>query len=134
MLLRRPTVWIVDDDKTFLALFVTQMSRTGAIVTAFSSYTDAILRFTSSKPDLLVLDREMCEADGTDLGGEFREMGFEGTLVLVTETLDYSAKTAALANRFNLLMAKPPDYHLLHELAVESAEKHRKALFGILKF
>lgn len=133
MLLRRPTVWIFDDDELFVKLFVSQMTKAGSIATGFCRYTDAVLRFTSGRPDMLVLDREMCDIDGTDLGGEFREMGFDGTIVLLSATLDYSAKTAALANRINLLMVKPPDYHVLQELAVESAIKHRKPLFGILQ-
>jgi DNA-binding response OmpR family regulator len=133
MLFSRATVWIVDDDPMFLKLFEFRMSKEGCVVSSFVRSADAFLRFNNAKPDMLVLDRNMCDVDGIDLGREFREMGYEGTIVLLSGSLDYSAKTAAVAARINLLMLKPPDFHLLSGLAKESAEKHRKPLLGFIK-
>jgi PAS domain S-box-containing protein len=104
-------VLIVDDDADARDLLVTILTRQGANATAAASVAEAVGKFHSNAPDLIVSDIEMPDEDGFSLIKKLREFNRNRTrkipAVALTAHARSSERLKVLSAGFQTHLAKP---------------------------
>jgi two-component system, NtrC family, response regulator AtoC len=107
----KPSVLVIDDEKTFRIVVEEALSADGFDVSSASS-GDAGLRAWQREPtDFVILDRNLPDTDGVelleDLLGEARERGIDTLVVMATAYADVSSAVQALKLGAFDYLAKP---------------------------
>lgn len=107
----RPRVLIVEDDPNLRDLWVVVLEDLGCAVTAFADGADACRAIATFRPQLILLDLVMPEAelDGFDV---LARLGESGAPVIVVSALGESLG-GALGARVAAVLSKPLDIYVL---------------------
>lgn len=122
--LRGKQILIVDDEQDTRNLLLFLLEDCGAIVTAVGSVADAIAAMNRQKPDLIVSDLGMPEADGFDLIQYVRSRSSDLSIVPAIALTAYASETTQQQTRsagFQQHLAKPVDPYALIEAASQLA-------------
>lgn len=121
----RTSVLLVDDEKSFRVIAEAALLREGYAVRTAASGADGLAAWRQSPPDVMLLDRNLPDADGVDLLAtlcqEARERGSDTLFLIITAYADVENAVSALRQGADDYLTKPIQ---LSELVV----KVRKAL------
>jgi two-component system OmpR family response regulator len=79
-----PTAGVCEDDHTLRQILRTALERAGYTVRATASGTEAVRVFAASRPDVLVLDIGLPDADGRDVCQALRARGVHAPVLFLT--------------------------------------------------
>lgn len=128
----RPLAWIVDDSPALLRLMQRQLTLLGASVRLFDAAGPCLGALAAhpspnDHPDLLLIDRNLADADGVGLGALARLSGYRRPMALFTATDDAATRAAACASGFDTTLPKPLNAGALAWLTAALAAAHRPA-------
>jgi two-component system response regulator AtoC len=107
----KPTVLVIDDEKTFRIVAEEALSAEGMHVTTVPSARAGIDAWQRDPPDLIILDRNLPDGDGMQvletLVREGRERNLETLVVMATAYADVASAVAALKVGAFDYLAKP---------------------------
>ena len=78
-----PSILLVDDEKDFLDIFSTKLSSSGFEIIRASSGAEALERLKEFKPDLILLDVNMPEINGTEVLSQIKSNPENANLKIV---------------------------------------------------
>ena len=104
----KPTVLVIDDEKTFRIVAEEALTAEGIRVLTAASARAGLEAWQRESPDLIILDRNLPDGDGLQvletMRREGRERGVEPLVVMATAYADVSSAVAALkAGAFDYL-------------------------------
>jgi CheY-like chemotaxis protein len=108
-LLRRRTVLVVEDNDDARELIVGVLEGAGARVLSASTVQEGVDRATAVRPDVLVADLGLPDADGYELLARIRLLFPEMPALAVTAYARPTDRDRALAAGFQQLVVKPVD-------------------------
>lgn len=116
---RAPRILVVDDDATFLLLIRKAMESSGFVVTTCSSGTIALETFEQAEPDVVLLDENLSDMDGTRVCRELRNRMDDHSLpiLLVTAGGDPNAISRGYDAGATDFLTKPVDWELFSHRA-----------------
>ncbi|MGK0176257.1 MAG: CheY-like chemotaxis protein [Lentimonas sp.] len=117
-------VIVVDDDIVMFRLFQVQVKRTGCEGFFFRDAQSVLKQFESIQPDLVVLDYNLPDMDGSALYQNIRKLkgGMNIPIVFVTGTAKDEDLEAIRAVGANTLLSKPFSPRRLQNLIKELLE------------
>lgn len=100
---------IVDDEPGFLRMLTLRMNLEGFETVGINSAFEALDKISSSRPDLVVIDRRLKDIDGIEFAGRLK--GLYPTLpVIIVSAL---ASTVPVPDtRFDVIHSKPLDWEI----------------------
>ena len=116
-------ILVVDDDPAIRENVAEALAQRGHNVTVAASAEQARRLILDSRPDLLLLDRKLPDADGVDLLRELRRSGFHFPVIIITGH-------ATLANAIEALKQSAYDYLTKPFVVDEILDKADRALSG----
>jgi len=124
---RPATVLVVDDEKPICELLADALAARDVTVETASSGRDALEAARRRRPDLLITDIRLGDADGLDVLDRLRAGTGEIPAVIITAYGDAPTLTAASRKRPVELMTKPLDLARLQEVVCrELADQRRR--------
>src|SRR5262245_30901439 len=121
-------VLVVDDEQSIRHFVGCSLGDAGYRVTMAGSGAEAIERFRSDAPDVVVLDMKLPDADGLDLLVQMKQESPEVTVVLVTAVADVKKAVEAMRRGAFYFLRKPLALDELEGLVREGMEKRRLRL------
>lgn len=119
LILQGVRILVVDDDEDSLVLLQYALEGQGSKVFAAASVLAAKALFTVIRPQLVISDLDMPEADGYSLSEWVRslepESGGQVPMVALTAMVQQEVRQQALAAGFNLHLLKPVDLEALFD-------------------
>lgn len=130
-----PTLFVVDDDETFLKLACHYLDRAGYSVTAFSDGMAALERALSSPPDLILVDIRMPGLDGFGLLGALRSNQRTALLpvVFLTAIRDVKAQRKGMRLGADDFLVKPVTQGDLLDAVKSRLERARVLRFAAVR-
>lgn len=105
--MKRPTVFVVDDEEQIATLLTRILQREGYAVRAFSSGEDALAAIPAERPDLVVTDLMMPTMSGVELVRRVRDAAPETRAVLTTGYASIDNVVDALRSGVDDFVTKP---------------------------
>ena len=107
----KSTVWVLDDDKSLLGLYRFLLEEEGFAVSAFTTAKDLLEKIHDGRPDLVIVDLGLPDADGIEVCREIRHTsGLENVpLMVVTASQEISDRYMTLATGADDFLTKPVD-------------------------
>ena len=102
-----PRVILVDDSPTARQIVGRLLERNGIAVEVFADGVQALERLRESRPDLLILDRNLPQPDGLEIARRVRDEPSLADLPILMLSADEAPLEAAQAERVNACLAKP---------------------------
>ena len=124
---RSATVYIVDDDPSFLAAISRLLRSTGYTVRAFDSARQFLEDHEAEAPGCLLLDLAMPGLDGLSLQDLLLERGIERPIVFLTGRGDIVTSVKAMKHGAVDFLTKPVDETILFSAVREALEQDRQA-------
>lgn len=125
MIVRKPTVFVVDDDDAVRESLDTLLSSVGLAVETFSSADDFLAFYTGEQPGCLVLDIRMRGMSGLELQQELRHRALNIPVIIITGHGDVPVAIKALKNGAVEFLQKPFSKQLLLEHINRAIEQDR---------
>jgi CheY-like chemotaxis protein/nitrogen-specific signal transduction histidine kinase len=120
-------ILVVDDDTDTLQLMATALTGRQASVTAVSSAAEAIRAIRSSRPDVLISDIAMPDADGYALIQMVRALDLDQSRTIPAVAITAYAKdedrARALSSGFQIYLAKPVELTELISVVAKAARR-----------
>jgi FixJ family two-component response regulator len=134
---RTPTVFVVDDDKSFLKGVSRLLRAAGHTVEAFASAEEFTDRCDPSMPGCLVLDLAMPSLNGLELQEALAARGCARPIVFLTGQADVPSSVQAMKHGAMDFLTKPVSEDTLLEAvgaALERDAAMRSGLTGVAEF
>ncbi len=112
-------ILVVDDDRDSREMMVVALETEGAEVIAVESAQSAFAAMTTWKPDLLISDIRMPDADGYGFLQTLRSQSFDLPAIAVTAYAHDDDRQAAIAAGYQCHLSKPIDLELLYATIAE---------------
>ncbi|MET0218115.1 MAG: response regulator [Burkholderiales bacterium] len=128
--MRKPTVFVVDDDESTRELFRWLLSTNGIAVETFCCAQDFLLAYRANQPGCIVLDLRMPGMSGLELQQHLTRRGVDNPILFVTGEGNVPQAVAAVKAGAVDFIEKPFDYRqvlaLVRECLARDAEQRRR--------
>lgn len=102
------SIWVVDDDPVVRELCRRVLTAEGHTVEEYASGADLKKKLAEAKPDLVIYDFSMPDADGFEMASWMREQGHRSPVILISGfTAQHPTVKRAIALRKTFLLQKP---------------------------
>lgn len=102
------SIWVVDDDPVVRELCQRVLTAEGHTVEQYASGSELKKKLAGAKPDLIIYDFSMPDADGFEMAAWMREQGHRAPIILISGfTAEHPTLRRALALRKTFLLQKP---------------------------
>ena len=123
----KPTVLVIDDEKTFRIVAEEALAAEGFVVTTASNGQAGLAAFQREPPDLVILDRHLPDTDGIAvlevMSRESRERSLDTLVVIATAYADVASAVQALKLGAFDYLSKPlqlPEFVVTVRKAIEA--------------
>ena len=104
----KPTVLVVDDEKSFRLVAEEALSREGYAVRTAATGAQGLAAFLADEPDIIILDRNLPDVDGVELLEKFRhEATGDPLVIMATAYADVESAVTALKLGATDYLTKP---------------------------
>ncbi len=119
------TIFVVDDNRTFIDLITMILCTEGYQVCAFYDAMSAVSEMLRVRPDLVLVDLSMPRMSGIDLILHMRRCGLTTTPVILITAGAYNIKTSSI-DEFTRFFVKPLDIVELLPIVRLACEEYRQ--------
>jgi FixJ family two-component response regulator len=120
------TVFVVDDDSTFLAAMKRLLSSAGHSVETFASAQKLLQRREHLGPGCLIVDLRMPGDSGLDLQAKLNQSEYSLPIIFMTGAGDTESGVNAMKGGAVDFLSKPVDDDVLFEAIADAIEKDRR--------
>jgi two-component system, OmpR family, response regulator len=115
-------ILVVDDDRDSREMMVVALETEGAEVISAESVQSAFAALLQWRPDLIISDIRMPDADGYGFLEKLRSLDFNMPAIAVTAYARDEDREAALAAGYQCHLSKPVDLDLLYRTIAQLTE------------
>lgn len=111
--MNRPTVFLVDDDRSVRTSLAMLLETEGFQVSAHESGESFLAAYVNSQPGCLILDLRMPGMNGLEVQAELVKRGAQLPIIFLSAHGDIPTTVGAIKSGADDFLTKPPDFKLL---------------------